>query len=79
MRLSHLQLLALCQLASASPCKPSSSSGSSVIPTSTDVESSRTLSLGTASTTLDSTVTLSETESAFSMAPTTIAIPIGTN
>ncbi|KAF9775670.1 hypothetical protein IL306_006221 [Fusarium sp. DS 682] len=68
---SALQLLALCQLASASPCKPSSSVASGVS-TSTDAESatsvietSTTLVSETgSSTTSYDTLTVSETKSA---------------
>ncbi|CEI67540.1 hypothetical protein FVEN_g5638 [Fusarium venenatum] len=66
MRLSYpaIQLLALCRFASASPCKPSSLSSDSVMPTSTDIELSATLSTAIAtSTTVDHSVTVSETES----------------
>ncbi|KAF4453681.1 hypothetical protein F53441_3690 [Fusarium austroafricanum] len=55
---SVLQLLALCQLAAASPCKPSSS-GSSIIPTTTETKSSTSVETGSSTA-----VTLSETESA---------------
>ncbi|KAF4343666.1 hypothetical protein FBEOM_2406 [Fusarium beomiforme] len=68
--LSALQLLALCQLASASPCKPSSSVTLNV-PTSTNIEpafsateTSATIASGTdSSTTSYDTLTVSETES----------------